>query len=126
MGWKKMIMGEKMPDKNDPKYKDRYDKEVESGRKFARWSGIDRFAAKVQNFANGHRNLFLALVFGTVICSFTFNAYKFAMVYKADKHTTTATERQEKMLKAIHERQKSKRDTIKIMNTQIHNYELNN
>ncbi len=28
MGWKKLIMGEKMPDKNDPRYKERYEKEV--------------------------------------------------------------------------------------------------
>ena len=33
MGWKKMIFGEKMPDKNDPKYKERYEKEVAAGRK---------------------------------------------------------------------------------------------
>lgn len=31
MGWKKMIFGEKMPDKNDPKYKERYEKEVAAG-----------------------------------------------------------------------------------------------
>ena len=30
-----MIMGEPMPDKNDPKYKDRYEREVEAGRQFA-------------------------------------------------------------------------------------------
>ena len=48
MSWKKMILGEKMPDKDDPKYKERYENEVETGRKFARWSGIDRFAARVQ------------------------------------------------------------------------------
>lgn len=31
MGWKKLIMGEKMPDKNDPKYRERYEKEVGFG-----------------------------------------------------------------------------------------------
>ena len=36
MSWKKMIMGEKMPDKDDPKYRDRYEREVDAGRKFAR------------------------------------------------------------------------------------------
>ena len=35
MSWKKMILGEKMPDKDDPKYQDRYEKEVDAGRKFA-------------------------------------------------------------------------------------------
>ena len=28
MSWKKMIFGEKMPDKDDPKYKERYEREV--------------------------------------------------------------------------------------------------
>ena len=36
MGWKKLIFGEKMPDKDDPKYEKRYKKEVEAGRKAAR------------------------------------------------------------------------------------------
>ena len=52
--WKKFIMGEKMPDKDDPKYKEKYEKDVDAGRKFARWSGIDRLAASVQGFANKH------------------------------------------------------------------------
>lgn len=32
MSWKKMVFGEKMPDKDDPKYKERYKKEVAAGR----------------------------------------------------------------------------------------------
>ena len=28
MGWKKLFVGEKMPDKDDPKYKQRYESEV--------------------------------------------------------------------------------------------------
>ena len=43
--WKKFIMGEKMPDKDDPQYKERYEKDVDAGRRFARWSGLDRLAA---------------------------------------------------------------------------------
>lgn len=35
MSLKKIIIGEPMPDKNDPKYKERYEREVEAGRKFA-------------------------------------------------------------------------------------------
>ena len=37
MGWKKLIMGDKMPDKNDPKYRERYEKEMSAGRKVARF-----------------------------------------------------------------------------------------
>jgi len=117
-------MGEKMPDKEDPQYKERYEKEVETGRKFARWSGIDRFASRIQQFANGHRTLFLAIVFGTVICSFTFNAYRFAMVYKAKKQNVTATQRQEDVLKAIHAKRQAQRDSIMMINPQTKKYEI--
>ena len=44
MSWKKMIMGENMPDKDDPKYRDRYEREVDAGRKFARATKIDKAA----------------------------------------------------------------------------------
>lgn len=31
-----MLFGEKMPDKNAPQYKERYERDVEAGRKFAK------------------------------------------------------------------------------------------
>ena len=65
MGWKKLFVGEKMPDKNDPKYKQRYESEVYAGRKFARMMKLDVLAGMVQNFANNHRKLFLVIVFRT-------------------------------------------------------------
>lgn len=71
--WKKFIMGEKMPDKDDPQYKERYEKDVDAGRRFARWSGLDRLAAMVQDFANKHTKIFLAIVFGFVILCFSMN-----------------------------------------------------
>ena len=47
-GFKKMLFGEKMPDKQDPKYKERYERDVAAGRKFAKTLRIDKAAAKVQ------------------------------------------------------------------------------
>lgn len=70
MGWKKMLVGEKMPDKDDPKYRQRYEKEVKAGRKFAKTMKLDLLAGKVQLFANDHKRLFLSLVFGFIILSF--------------------------------------------------------
>ena len=52
-----MIMGEPMPDKNDPKYKDRYEREVEAGRQFADKTGMNWLAMKIQIWANGHRKV---------------------------------------------------------------------
>ena len=34
-GFKRMLFGEKMPDKDDPQYKERYEREVQAGHKFA-------------------------------------------------------------------------------------------
>ena len=62
--WKNIIIGEKMPDRDDPKYRDRYEKDVEAGRKFARATRIDRLAGHVQRFAEKHRGVFLTIVKG--------------------------------------------------------------
>mgnify|MGYP007132863138 CR=1 FL=1 len=69
-GFKRMLFGEKMPDKDDPQYKERYEREVQAGHKFAKATRIDQAAAKVQGFANAHRTLFLVIVFTFVIGAF--------------------------------------------------------
>ena len=66
-GFRRMLFGEKMPDKNDPKYKERYERDVDAGRRFAKATRIDKAVAKVQGFANAHRTLFLVIVFGFAI-----------------------------------------------------------
>lgn len=48
MGWKRLIVGEPMPDKNDPKYKERYEREVEAGKRFADKCGISWGAKRLQ------------------------------------------------------------------------------
>ena len=47
-----MIIGEEMPSKDDPKYKERYLREKEAGMKFAEKSGINFLVARIQAFAN--------------------------------------------------------------------------
>ena len=64
--------------KDDPKYKERYERDVKAGRKFARMCRIDKAAAKVQRFADLHKTLFLVIVFGFVGVSFCFNIYRMA------------------------------------------------
>lgn len=102
MGWKKMLVGEKMPDKDDPKYRQRYEKEVKAGRKFAKTMKLDLLAGKVQLFANDHKRLFLSFVFGFIILSFGLNIYRMAVVYSHQQSRQSATERQEQMLRQRH------------------------
>lgn len=97
-----MLFGEKMPDKNDPQYKERYERDVAAGRKFARATRIDKMAAKVQGFANAHRTLFLVLVFTFVIGVFAWNAYRLVAVYRYSPAHRTATEMQDSVLRQRH------------------------
>ena len=82
-GFRRMLLGEKMPDRNDPKYKERYERDVEAGRKFAKATRIDKAAAKVQGFANVHRTLFLVIVFAFVLGGLAWNIYRITVVYPA-------------------------------------------
>ena len=94
-----MLVGEEMPDKDDPKYRQRYEEEVNAGRKFARTLKLDVLAIKVQQFANNHKRLFLALVFGFILLCFGFNIYRMVMVYNHQQSTQSATERQEQLMR---------------------------
>lgn len=103
-GFKKMLFGEKMPDKQDPKYKERYERDVAAGRKFAKTLRIDKAAAKVQKFADIHRTLFLVIVFSFVAFIFGFNIFRIVKVYNRGEERRTATELQDSLLKARHDR----------------------
>ena len=85
MGWKNIFIGEKMPDKDDPLYRQRYETEVQAGRKFAKTMKLDVLAAKVQLFANDHKLLFLYLVFGFIIFCFGLNIYRQDKVLRKGK-----------------------------------------
>ena len=102
-GFKQMLIGEKMPNKDDPKYKERYERDVRAGRKFAKMCRIDKAAAKVQRFADLHKTLFLVIVFGFVGVSFSFNIYRMARAYHYQGERRTATERQDSLIKARHQ-----------------------
>lgn len=97
-----MLFGEKMPDRNDPKYKERYERDVQAGRKFAKATRIDKAAAKIQGFANVHRTLFLIIVFGFVIGGLAWNIYRLAVVYRHQPVQRTATEMQDSVLRQRH------------------------
>ena len=103
-GWKKFIMGEKMPDKEDPQYKEQYERDVDAGRKFARWSKLDKFAANVQDFANKHTKTFLIIVFGFIIFSFGMNIYRMGRVWNQTGKPRSAVEQQDEMIKNRHRR----------------------
>ena len=96
---KKMILGEEMPDKDDPKYKAKYEKDVEAGRKFARATKFDSLIGHIQVFATKHSKLFLVIVFGFVIGCLAMNIMHMAKAYSNRKADVTVTESMENYFK---------------------------
>lgn len=129
MGWKKLFVGEKMPDKDDPKYKQRYESEVNAGRKFARMMKFDVLAEMVQNFANNHRKLFLVIVFGLIILCLCLNIYRMTFVFNRQQSVQSATERQELILRKHYNKgnQKSNRlhEELSTVNDESNNNNVN-
>lgn len=67
MGFKKILFGEKVPDKDDPKYKERYEKDVAAGKNFAKALHLDKgcclcseFCIKAHKTFLGHHLFFRA------------------------------------------------------------------
>lgn len=96
-----MIFGDKMPDKDDPKYRKRREKEMKAGRAAAKALRIDRLVVSVQRFAVNYPKTFLVLVFGFVVCCFCYNVRRVYLVYNDYQNRPdreTAVERQDKRL----------------------------
>ena len=98
MSWKKFIIGEKMPDKDDPAYKEKREQANKAGKTFAETLRLDKAAACVQGFAMKHNKLFLALVFGFVLFSVSLNLYRMCTAVSYHQHPASAIERQEQEL----------------------------
>lgn len=99
MDFKKILFGEKVPDKDDPEYKERYEREFNAGSRFARMLKLDILARHVQNFANNHRVLFLVLVFAFVLISLGVNLYRMSTAVRYRYHPSSVIELQEKEMK---------------------------
>lgn len=99
MNIKKVILGEKVPDKDDPNYKKRHEEGVEAGKSFARTMRLDKAAAKVQHFASTYPKLFLCLIFGFVLFSVGLNLYRMSTAVSYRSKPSSAVVRQEKELR---------------------------
>ena len=129
MGFKKILFGEKVPDKDNPKYKERYEKNMAAGKNFAKALHLDRGAACVQRFASRHTKLFLAIVFSFVLFSVGLSLYRMTQAVRYRPQPSSAVERQENELhfKRHHAPQRqgmTERQDINIYNPhQIDEYE---
>ncbi len=104
----KLLKSKPMPDKNAPENRERYEREVALGRKFADISGISWAARKIQHFADQHKIGFLVGVFGFVIMCFSFNVFRIVKCYQASQQqNVTATQRMDAVLhkKKVHQKE---------------------
>lgn len=99
MGWKKFIFGDRVPDKDDPKYKTQRESGVKAGREVAKALGVDKAAAKTQRVALKHPKFFLAVVFGFVLICLGYNVARMVRAYNHPGTAQTAVERQDAMLR---------------------------
>ena len=60
---KRILFGEKTPDEDDPNFKKLHKESEAAGRKVAQMTGMGKFVAKVQRFAENHQKVFLGLIF---------------------------------------------------------------
>ena len=91
MGWSRIFKGEPMPDKNDPKYRERYEREVNFGRRFADKTGISWLSRKFVSHRSSASSkgmylpsallipLFLAAAEPALFCEKTFILSSFAL-----------------------------------------------
>ncbi len=100
MSWKKFFVGEPMPDKNDPKYQERYKREYEAGKKFAEKSGIAWLAGVIQKKGQEHKIGFLVIAFGFVLICFIINSVRLFSAYqRGDHRQAVAVERVDSAMK---------------------------
>lgn len=97
-----MIIGESIPDKDDPRYKEKYKRQIIAGRRFARTLHLDKFAFWLQSLAMRHTRAFLISIFSFLAVMFVISIYR---IYSATVYATrpqqTAIERQERELKKV-------------------------
>lgn len=73
---KKIILGEKTPDRDDPAYQKQREKAENAGRRFASFFRIDKAFGFMQRVAGKYPRLFLAVIFGIVIFCFSLNTVR--------------------------------------------------
>lgn len=110
MNIKKVILGEKVPDKDDPNYKKQHKQSVEAGKSFAQALRLDKAAAKVQRFASHYPKVFLCLIFGFVLFSVGLNLYRMSTAVSYRNNPSSAVERQEKELHFNRHQTRGKKD----------------
>lgn len=83
-GFRRMLIGEPMPDRNDPKYKERYERDVKAGVRFAEVTGLAWLGRHYVSWAESNKKTFLVILFALMTFFVVGNLYRFATHMTAD------------------------------------------
>lgn len=88
-GFRRIFVGDPIPDKDDPKYKERHEKGVEAGRRFARVTGLAWLAERYCRLAEAHKKAFFVIMLGMMTFFAVANMYRFYKATERKYHIST-------------------------------------
>lgn len=77
-GFRRIFVGEPMPDKDDPKYHERREREMEAGRRFAEAVGLARLGCWLCGVADSNRKVFMGVMLSLIMLFFLGNVWRIA------------------------------------------------
>ncbi|MBR3028507.1 MAG: hypothetical protein IKH58_10275 [Bacteroidales bacterium] len=98
MNLKKILFGEKVPDRDDPNYKKLREESEIAGRKAAEITGLGKILAKVQHFAENHQKVFLSIIFAYCFFASVIAIQRVHYLWNHRPQQSSAVERQEREL----------------------------
>jgi hypothetical protein len=98
MNIKRILFGEKTPDRDDPEYQKLREESEAAGRKFAELLHLGAVVAAVQRFADRHSKIFLCIIFAFVLFCLTVHLYRLNHALNHRPTRSSAVERQEQEL----------------------------
>ena len=97
MNFKKILFGSS-PDENDIKYQKLHKESEAAGRKVTQMTGMGKFVAKVQRFAEKHQKLFLGIIFAYCFFASLIAIQRVNYLWRNRPQQSSAVERQEREL----------------------------
>ena len=98
MNIRRILFGERTPDRDDPNYRKLREESEAAGRRFAELLHLGAAAAAVQRFADRHSKIFLCIIFAFVLFCLTVHLYRLNHALTHRPARSSAVERQEQEL----------------------------
>lgn len=97
MNIKKILFGSSL-DENDPKYQKLHKESEAAGRKVTQMTGMGKFVAKVQRFAENHKKVFFTILYAYVFFATIIAVERLNYLWHHRPQQSSAIERQEREL----------------------------